>query len=85
METFVPPVSRQRTATLRATNLTSVMQQQGRSLAWLGKQCGVSSVHVGRICSGKRRVTPEMARRSSDLLGVPVHLLFAESTDTDAT
>jgi plasmid maintenance system antidote protein VapI len=81
----MPSVPRQRTATLLATNLALVIKQQGRSLAWLGRHCGLSSVHVGRICSGKRRVTPEMARRSSDLLGVPVHLLFAEATDTDAT
>jgi transcriptional regulator with XRE-family HTH domain len=75
----MPPAPRSRTATLLATNLESVIKQQGRSLAWLGKQCGLSRVHVSRICSGDRRATPEVARRSSDLLGVPVHLLFEDA------
>jgi antitoxin component HigA of HigAB toxin-antitoxin module len=67
-----------RAATLTATNLPDILTLQGRTLTWLGQQCGLSRFQVSRICSGQRRVTPEMARRSSDLLGVPVHLLFED-------
>jgi transcriptional regulator with XRE-family HTH domain len=76
-----------RQASLTATNLPHVIKLQGRTMTWLARHCGISHHHVSRICSGQRRATPEMARRSSDLLGVPMHLLFAdaEGLGTDAT
>lgn len=73
-----------RHATLTATNLFAVIKQQGRSQAWLGRHLGVSRFYASLICNGRRQVTPEVARRSSDLLGVPVHLLFEEADGVGA-
>ena len=78
--------TRSRQATLKATNLLDVVKQQGRTLTWLGRHWGVSRSQVSKICSGRHRVTPEVAHKSSELLGVPVQLLFAEDAPRgDAT
>jgi antitoxin component HigA of HigAB toxin-antitoxin module len=68
-----------RGATLIATNLDDIMQQQGRTRTWLSRQLGYSRPHVSRICSGKRRVRLADAHTSSVLLGVPMQYLFAEA------
>lgn len=65
----------------RATHLRDVITQQGRTLTWLAEQCGVTPFHFSRICSGQRRATADIARKSSDLLGVPLHLLFLDVRD----
>lgn len=69
------------TAHYRATHLRDVVTQQGRSLVWMGEQCGVTPSQYSRICSGQRRATFDIARKSSELLGVPMKLLFVDVRD----
>jgi transcriptional regulator with XRE-family HTH domain len=65
----------------RATHLRDVVTQQGRTLVWLGEQCGVTPGQYSRICSGQRRATLAIARKSSELLGVPLPMLFVDVRD----
>lgn len=63
-------------APYRATNLKEVLTLQGRSLRWMAERCGVSRSHFSRICSGEKRASAHVVQVCSDILGVPVELLF---------
>jgi len=70
--------------TMVATNLYEVMRQQERSLIWLSRRMGLSRSYISRIAGGTRPATHEVAHRCSDLLGLPVHLLFAERPGSES-
>lgn len=57
-------------------NVDRVLDQQGRSLAWLARKAGVSVSYASLMLSGKRPLTDEFRRAAADALGVPEDILF---------
>lgn len=53
-----------------------VLEQQGRSIAWLARKTGVSVSYAHRMLHGERPVTPEFRAAAAEALGVPEDLLF---------
>jgi transcriptional regulator with XRE-family HTH domain len=53
-----------------------VLEQQGRSIAWLARKTGVSVAYAWRMLKGERPITAEFKTAAAEALGVPVDLLF---------
>lgn len=53
-----------------------VLEQQGRSMAWLARKSGVSVSYAWRMLNGERPLTDEFQDRAAEALGVPRDLLF---------
>lgn len=53
-----------------------VLEQQGRSIAWLARKANVSVTYAWRMLHGERPVTSEFRTAAAEALGVPVDLLF---------
>lgn len=53
-----------------------VLEHQGRTLAWLGRELGVSREWVRQIRNGRARFTAEQRTKIARVLAVPEHLLF---------
>jgi transcriptional regulator with XRE-family HTH domain len=56
-----------------------VLDQQGRSMAWLARKAGVSVSYAWRMLNGERPLTREFRDRASEALGVPQDILFPPS------
>jgi len=59
-------------------NVERVLEQQGRTIAWLAREAGVSVAYAWRMLRGERPVTAEFRRAASKALGVPEDLLFSD-------
>jgi transcriptional regulator with XRE-family HTH domain len=66
----------------RATALDQTIRAQGRRQRWLAAQVGVSESHLSRIVSGEREAPESLARRLSEVLTVPLFLVFSLSDDS---
>lgn len=53
-----------------------VLEQQGRSMAWLARKAGVSVSYAWRMLNGERPLTTEFQERAAEALGVPQDILF---------
>lgn len=60
------------------TPVERVLEQQGRSIAWLSRKAGVSVAYAWRMLKGERPLTSEFKAASAEALGVPEALLFPE-------
>lgn len=60
----------------RATGLAQTLQEQGRHQRWLARKLGVHESMVSRIVAGERPASEMQAQRISELLMVPLFLLF---------
>lgn len=67
----------------RATNLETVMEQQGRRGVWLAEQLGISRSRMTHIAKGRRMIDETRAKQAAKLLGVPFSLLFELSDDSE--
>jgi antitoxin component HigA of HigAB toxin-antitoxin module len=68
-----------------ATNLGSVLDQQGRKVIWLAAQLGVSHPLVSMVISGKRTISAEHAELAAMALDTPVEDIFAPVAILDVT
>lgn len=59
-------------------NVERVLEQQGRTIAWLARKTGVSVAYAWRMLKGERPLTPAFRAGAAEALGVPEDLLFAE-------
>lgn len=57
-------------------NVERVLDQQGRTVAWLARKAHVSVSYAWRMLNGERPITAEFRTAAADALGVPVDLLF---------
>ena len=53
-----------------------VLEQQGRTVAWLARKAGVSVSYAWRMLNGERPLTDEFRNAAAEALGVPVDILF---------
>lgn len=60
-------------------NVDRVLEQQGRSLAWLARKAGVSVSYAHLMLNGKRPLTDDFKTKAAEALGVPEDILFAAS------
>ena len=60
------------------STVEQVLEQQGRSIAWLARKAGVSVPYAWRMLRGERPLTGEFKTASAEALGVPEALLFPE-------
>lgn len=61
-------------------NVTRMLAQQERTIAWLARKTGVSVSYAWKMLNGSRPLTPEFRERTAKVLNVPEDILFAEST-----
>lgn len=59
-------------------NVDRVLDQQGRSRAWLAREAGVSASYASLMLDGKRPLTDDFKAAAAKALGVPIDILFAE-------
>lgn len=57
-------------------NVERVLEQQGRTVAWLARKAGVSVSYAWRMLNGERPITAEFRVASAEALGVPEDILF---------
>ena len=57
--------------------LAAIIADQGRSKRWLSQRANVSESLIGKIVTGERTASKEVAQTLADALSVPVFLLFA--------
>ena len=69
------------TARYMATNLYTVMRQQGRKFRWLADRVGWEPSGLTHVARGRRSVDAERAQRIADVLGVPVEMIFAQTAN----
>ena len=53
-----------------------VLEQQGRTIAWLSRRCGISVSYAWRMLRGERPITAEFRAAAAEALGVPEDILF---------
>jgi transcriptional regulator with XRE-family HTH domain len=53
-----------------------VLEQQGRSVAWLARKAGISVSYAWLMLQGKRPLTAEFKAAAAEALGVPEDMLF---------
>lgn len=58
------------------TAVEQVLEQQGRSIAWLARKAGVSVAYAWRMLKGERPMTEEFRAAAVEALGVPQDILF---------
>jgi len=65
-----------------SSNAERVLEQQGRTIAWLARKTGVSVAYAWRMLKGERPLTREFRAAAAEALGVPEDILWpiAEST-----
>lgn|SRR3954468_9555405 len=69
-----------------STTMRALMAQYDLSMGAVATDAGCSKGFVSHLLSGRRSsCTPELARRFSDCLHVPVDVLFAETNDDRMT
>lgn len=56
--------------------LWSILDHQGRSLAWLARRTEYSEQSVRSIACGRRNATDEFRLRCAKALDLPEHVLF---------
>lgn len=59
-------------------NVERVLEQQGRSIAWLAREADVSVAYAWRMLKGERPMTTAFKQAAARALGVPEDILFAE-------
>lgn len=59
-----------------SSNVERVLEQQGRTIAWLARKAGVSVAYAWRMLRGERPLTAEFRASVAEALGVPDDLLF---------
>ncbi len=69
----------------RATTIAELIRAQGRSVAWLARQLGLSRQHTSAIVHGHVAVPEPVAERIAGLLMTSIFLAFDVSDDTIAT
>lgn len=57
-------------------NVEKVLEQQGRTIAWLARMADVSVPYAWRMLKGERPLTPEFKKAAAKALGVPEDMLF---------
>lgn len=60
-----------------STLLFETLSEQGRSQEWLAKKTGYASNYVRQIKMGRKKATPEFARKVCAVLQMPLASLFA--------
>jgi plasmid maintenance system antidote protein VapI len=66
-----------------ATNLRTVIDDQGRKVIWIAEQVGVSHALISLVCDGKRSIDAERAQAIADVLGVELVHIFALAANGD--
>jgi transcriptional regulator with XRE-family HTH domain len=65
-----------------STQIERVLEQQGRSIAWLARKADVSVSYAWLMLRGERPLTVAFREASAEALGVPADILFpAESAE----
>lgn len=65
-------------------NVERILEQQGRTIAWLAREADVSVAYAWRMLKGERPMTPEFKAAASKALGVPEDILFATEPEKGA-
>lgn len=80
-------VSMQHTAIkrYRATTIAELIRAQGRSVAWLARQLGLSRPYTSDIVHGHVEISEQTAERIATLLMTSLFLAFTVSNDTYST
>lgn len=62
-----------------------VLEQQGRSIAWLARKTDVSLAYAWKMLKGQRPLTPAFRAATAEALGVPEDLLFPTEPEAAAS
>jgi len=62
--------------------LDELMNRQGRTNVWLAEQLGIEASYVGKLRSGERRMTDELASRIGQVFEIPVSMLIADRSES---
>ena len=68
-----------------STPTERVLEQQGRSIAWLARKAGVSVSYAYRMLKGERELTADFKAATAEALGVPEDLLFVPDQERAAS
>jgi transcriptional regulator with XRE-family HTH domain len=68
-----------------STPTERVLEQQGRSIAWLARKAGVSVSYAFRMLRGERPITDAFRASAAEALGVPEDILFPAETEQAAS
>lgn len=60
----------------QSTSVFDILDSQGRTYAWLARQCGCSRSLMTKIKTGKAPIPVWFPERASTALGLPVSALF---------
>lgn len=58
------------------STIPSVLQEQGRSVAWFCRRVGISRALFYRWVDGSRGIAPQYRHRCAEVLGIPESVLF---------
>jgi transcriptional regulator with XRE-family HTH domain len=61
------------------TKVFEVLDSRGIKRIWLAKQLGISPSHLNRLEKGERPFTQQMREKVSQVLQVPVDMLFFDA------
>ena len=59
-----------------SSNVERILEQQGRTIAWLARKAGVSVAYAWRMLRGERPMTSAFRTAAAEALGVPEDILF---------
>lgn len=67
------------------TPIERVLEQQGRTRAWLARETGISVSYAWRMIKGELPTTPEFRAKAVKALGIPEDFLFPAVTTEQAS
>lgn len=67
------------------TTIERILDQQGRTIAWLARRTGVSVSYAWRMLRGERAITAEFRTAAAEALGVPEDILFPPEPEQAAS
>lgn len=56
--------------------LKRIIKTQGRTQSWIASRIGVSRFLMNHVVAGRRSLSLEQAKKTADILGLPLFLLF---------
>lgn len=63
------------------TAIERILDQQGRSMAWLARKADISVSYAWRMLKGERPLTSEFQDAAVEALGVPRDILFPPASE----
>lgn len=70
---------------INGASLRAIRERSGWTTSGLARAAGVGHSHIANVEAGRRQLSPDIARRIADILGVPLAAITSDYTPEQIT